>query len=209
MATKVKTFAQKNREMGLCGCGQSPIAGKKMCEKCTVYFRDANKEARKKRVAKGNCLSCSVRKIATGHRCCKICMDRFKELYAANVERGACGACGKGEIIAGKKRCQRCLDNSATAKQRQKQQVLDHYGQMCIWPNCNVTDYDLLTVDHINNDGKEERKKFKNHSWKRAIDSRFSAVYQILCWNHQWKKRMMTLRNEILPAMSRKAGVGA
>ena len=82
-----------------------------------------------------------------------------------------------------------------------KQQVLSHYGKggitQCCWKDCSVTDLDMLTLDHINNDGAEKRRagEPKGHElywWLKRMS--YPDGFQTLCWNHQWKKRIVRLR---------------
>ena len=78
---------------------------------------------------------------------------------------------------------------------------LAHYGPngiiQCSWSGCLVNDPDMLSIDHINNDGAEDRKRAtgKNHykrgHYERLVKSGFPPGYQTLCWNHQWKKEIM------------------
>jgi|ERR1700690_2815249 len=75
--------------------------------------------------------------------------------------------------------------------------VLAKYGPegkiQCSWPACEVIDPDMLTIDHIGNDGYLSRKSVKSgapfHQWLETND--FPPGYQTLCWNHQWKKEIM------------------
>jgi hypothetical protein len=79
-----------------------------------------------------------------------------------------------------------------------KLQVLSHYGKNekleCCWPDCGVTDLDLLTLDHQNNDGAKDRKQ--GNLYRRVRNAGFPTGFQTLCWNHQWKKQMIRLRGE-------------
>jgi hypothetical protein len=40
-----------------------------------------------------------------------------------------------------------------------RKKVLDHYGNRCACPGCECDDVRFLTIDHVNNDGAEHRKK--------------------------------------------------
>lgn len=80
-----------------------------------------------------------------------------------------------------------------------KLEVLSHYGPsgslQCSWPDCTITDPDMLTLDHVDNDGASHRKMkpgltgHKLYSLLRS--SGFPAGYQTLCWNHNSKKEIM------------------
>jgi len=78
--------------------------------------------------------------------------------------------------------------------------VLQHYGKdgkiQCSWPDCEISDPDMLTIDHVHDDGALHRKEIGGgaqfHCW--AIRNQFPEGYQTLCWNHQWKKETMRRR---------------
>ena len=77
-----------------------------------------------------------------------------------------------------------------------KNECLSHYGPngelRCSWAGCLVNDVDMLTLDHINNNGAEERRNIRV-GWSIYLYLRrkeYPAGYQTLCWNHQWKKEL-------------------
>jgi hypothetical protein len=57
----------------------------------------------------------------------------------------------------------------------------------------------LLTLDHIDNDGAEDRRPHGKDLYAGVIKQGFPSKFQPLCWNHQWKKRMLLLRGEEPP----------
>jgi hypothetical protein len=85
---------------------------------------------------------------------------------------------------------------------RVKIEVLSHYGPegelCCSWPQCEVTDVDMLSLDHVNNDGAQDRKNRKNfsgeHLYHRLRKAGYPEGFQTLCHNHQWKKQILLLR---------------
>lgn len=98
--------------------------------------------------------------------------------------------------------------NMIAYRLRVKAVVLTHYGYngqlQCSEPGCSITDIDMLTLDHINNDGAEDRKVFKTSrqflsSLKRA---NYPPGYQTLCWNHNWKKEAVRRRQAVELKMS-------
>lgn len=65
-------------------------------------------------------------------------------------------------------------------------EVLIHYGgnpPKCAC--CGETRYEFLTIDHINNDGAKDRKKFVNNYafYRWLIKNNFPEGYRILCYN--------------------------
>jgi hypothetical protein len=90
-------------------------------------------------------------------------------------------------------------------KVRLKIEVLSHYGPdgklQCAWPDCTVTDVDMLSLDHINNDGAQDRKSGTrggggNKTYCRVRKQGFPDGFQTLCHNHQWKKELMLRREK-------------
>jgi hypothetical protein len=84
-----------------------------------------------------------------------------------------------------------------------KVRVLTHYGLhgklKCCWDCCNVTDVDMLSLDHIKDDGAKHRKTVKasgstTYEWIRKY--KFPKGFQTLCMNHQFKKRMLKAQRE-------------
>ena len=60
--------------------------------------------------------------------------------------------------------------------------VLKHYGNKCNC--CGENKKEFLAIDHINNDGYLQRKKFKfNNRYNWIIKNKFPKDLQILCHN--------------------------
>lgn len=68
-----------------------------------------------------------------------------------------------------------------------KLKVIDHYSsgtRSC--KCCGETVKEFLTVDHVNNDGTQQRKKFTgggHHNYRYIIKNKFPEGFQILCFN--------------------------
>lgn len=84
-----------------------------------------------------------------------------------------------------------------------KRKVLEHYGGgKCVWPGCSITDPDMLTLDHIENNGAEDRKAKRRLGvilFRHLIKNDYPEGFQVLCGNHQLKKELMRRRKEIAP----------
>ncbi len=71
--------------------------------------------------------------------------------------------------------------------------VFAHYGGSC---NCCGEDtISFLSIDHVNNDGKDHRWKNGNrisgvHLYQKIIKANFPDLYQLLCMNCNFGKRM-------------------
>jgi hypothetical protein len=74
--------------------------------------------------------------------------------------------------------------------------VLNHYGNRCSWPGCNVTDPDMLQIDHVNGGGLRHRKELGCGPGGSGttvcaflIKNNFPPGFRILCANHNWKHK--------------------
>ena len=76
-----------------------------------------------------------------------------------------------------------------------KLEVLTHYSPKkilrCCWENCMISDLDMLSLDHIENDGAEHRKKVKGSIYPWIKSHGYPEGFQTLCANHQWKKEIL------------------
>ena len=95
------------------------------------------------------------------------------------------------EIDRAKKREWRRLDDA-----RIKTAVLTHYGKngtmKCCWEACEVVDPDMLSIDHVNDDGAKSRADEATGGmlYAKLIRRGFPEGFQTLCHNHQWKKEI-------------------
>lgn len=72
-----------------------------------------------------------------------------------------------------------------------KQQCLDEYGKTC---KCGVSDQDVLTLDHVNDDGKQHREDTKARGLNFYIHLRKNGFpndppLQVMCMKCQYRKR--------------------
>jgi hypothetical protein len=85
-----------------------------------------------------------------------------------------------------------------------KLETLSHYGRdgkaQCCWEGCTEKDIDVLTLDHLYNDGKAHRKAEKvsggSSLYRRLRKQGMPSGFQTLCMNHQFKKELMRKRTE-------------
>jgi hypothetical protein len=92
------------------------------------------------------------------------------------------------------------LDKRRQRNLNKKLQVINHYGGKCAI--CGELDPDLLTIDHINNDGAKHRReigiKNGNELYCWLIKNNFPPGFQVLCWNHNAKKGFEYRRSKCL-----------
>ncbi len=72
-----------------------------------------------------------------------------------------------------------------------KMEVLTHYGGGLLQcAHCDDKRIDCLSLDHINNDGYEHRKRIGSVNIYRLLKKQgYPDGYQVLCMNCQWIKR--------------------
>ncbi len=88
-----------------------------------------------------------------------------------------------------------------------KSDVLTHYGKgtlQCCWTDCNVNDVDMLSLDHIQNNGAEHRRQLGGYSkacrlYRHLQREGYPQGYQTLCYNHQMKKEIVRKRSLCQP----------
>jgi len=97
-----------------------------------------------------------------------------------------------------------CNEQNCQERARLKIQVMSHYNSQgklqCSWPGCEVSDVDVLTIDHVANDGAIKRhqgEKMGDPLYRKLKQKGFPPGYQTLCCNHQWKKELMRRRNAL------------
>ena len=82
---------------------------------------------------------------------------------------------------------------SRKAKKKLKDSVFAKYGNKC--EGCGFTDIRALTLDHVRNNGAEERKAIGERGvYRRALEEGHACDYQILCMNCQFIKRVKAQR---------------
>ena|ERR1039458_7844521 len=85
---------------------------------------------------------------------------------------------------------------------RIRKEVLSQYGKAgqlrCCWFRCLVSDIDMLTLDHIQDNGSEERRVNRYIAGVRLYRmlrrAGYPDGYQTLCSNHQLKKEITRRR---------------
>jgi len=98
--------------------------------------------------------------------------------------------------------CARRREQQRLWNLRVKKTVLAHYGKRgklrCVWAGCEVTDLDCLTLDHVENNGKEHRAAGYPggvNGYRVLLAAGMPSGYQTLCANHQLKKENLRRRN--------------
>jgi hypothetical protein len=86
---------------------------------------------------------------------------------------------------------QRNKERIAAERQVLKCSVLAKYGGLCAC--CGETDFAFLTIDHIHNDGGEDRRRVRasgNAFYRRLVDAPKRDDLQVLCFNCNYAKNL-------------------
>jgi hypothetical protein len=93
---------------------------------------------------------------------------------------------------------------SINLRARNKIEVLTYYGPnqvlQCAWNECTVVDIDMLVLDHVKDNGAEEKRKLggssgRGHVFYQYLKAHgFPSGYQTLCCNHNHKKELVRNR---------------
>ena len=120
-----------------------------------------------------------------------------------------CNQCKKRKIKENKRRCKICLSKNQITQnkfhEKLRLDIISHYNNGCC-ARCGENDIDVLTIDHVNNDGKHERdiigSTYAFYSWLKKHNYP-QERYQILCRNCNWKKHIQGVfkktRSQYLP----------
>ena len=89
------------------------------------------------------------------------------------------------------------MDSCNRSRSKVRTDLIKEYGGKCC--ECGITDIDVLDIDHINNNGAEQRREgmygynlyrwLKKNHWPK--DS-----FQLLCRNCNWKKELKRRRSK-------------
>ena len=93
--------------------------------------------------------------------------------------RSQCIACVSKHEAAYRERNREVIKQRANQRNRRlKQQVIALYGGIC--ECCGIDELDFLTIDHVNNDGKQERGAYFYGS---LVKQPRRSDLRVLCWN--------------------------
>lgn len=179
-----------------------------------VSTYDAGKygrERRRKRIEQGLCTRCD-NPAQDGRKDCASCIaetkERIRRSRGERKSRGECIQCGR-PARTDALRCQRCSNRmnslSRTLQKERKTAALEHYGKngraLCCWDGCEISDIDMLTLDHIANNGAEHRRSYSKTGrgggtalYLMLEKQGYPPGYQTLCANHNLKKHILEIK---------------
>ena len=175
-------------------------------KKCTAEFLEYQRMRRLQFIAEGICPVCGQHALAKNKKTakrmalCEWCLarrnERRREVRRERIKKGLCGTCRTNRPRANRTRCQRCIDNHKKVHKRNRQIVFAAYGGF-ICAMCKHDDDEVLTIDHIHDDGNWLRRLVpaqRNDFYRWLIRNNFPKEYQVLCRNCQYKKYLKCVR---------------
>lgn len=122
------------------------------------------------------------RESTLGFTSCEQCRLRSRERRKKRTKQpGRCSSCGT--TVERLSKCQKCFVRTRQQLLSYKIRVIEGYGGKCSC--CGESEPLFLQLDHVNNNGVEERKKFHKSTqlYLKAIREGFPSDYQLLCAN--------------------------
>lgn len=135
--------------------------------------------------AEGKCVTCGTHEfpITVGTTVCSRCSEKVKAWKKDPANREKQRVWGR----AWRERNQeRSRELNTKYNRETKQQIMAHYGGACIC--CSETTIEFLTLDHVNNDGQQDRRSAKvgrggYRHYKKLLQEPRREDLQILCVN--------------------------
>jgi len=169
---------------------------RRSCKLCRQYHRSWYKEAggyayqREKRKRTLN------REVPAGHKVCGYCLNAKPDAEFVTAKGKTSARCGECRNYHARWRFnhRRQLSEEKLAKQRERERnrtrqyrekILDAYGRKCAC--CGETTPEFLALDHVNNDGAEQRRLTGRPggvaTYIFVIAQGFPPDYRLLCHN--------------------------
>ncbi len=175
---------------GMCvDCGNKPRQKtNQRCSGCQEKDRDRQRAWAKRKRDSGLCGRCGQERENDSLKYCQRCRNYKLEHYQRNAEKIKAQ---RREQYKGRKEYHRQYAQTRRSLLREK--VFAAYGGP-VCSCCKEAESTFLTVDHINEDGPDHRKKHGLNSstafynWLIAND--FPGGFQVLCRNCNWGKHM-------------------
>lgn len=116
----------------------------------------------------------------------------YYAVQATDKRQSHCKKCRDGAREERRKRTPHKADAQRVRMERFKKKLLphreavfQHYGNACYC--CGETIRELLTIDHVNNDGHQQRRENRGASgafkYKAIVDAGFPADLRLACYN--------------------------
>lgn len=154
---------------------------------CLAYH---SSQLYKKRKLEKRCLSCGRTRDLEGKNYCAACLAKQGKTYKNRISAGVCGRCGDKPLKT-ETRCSDCLLEGVSDRRELKQEVLNAYGKICAC--CGISQFEFLSIEHLNGDGGAHRKKIKRfgtmfYTWLKKNGFPKDLGLAVLCMNCNFSK---------------------
>lgn len=124
-----------------------------------------------------------------GRSKCKDCQkanaQKFLEKKHKAKADGMCNDCFKKPPQSSFTKCSECLEKRRLGmiktNKKLKKDVITAYGGKC--ECCGETRIEFLTIDHVNGDGAEHRRKYRGNIYRWYRIHGYPTGFQVLCMN--------------------------
>lgn len=161
-----RQYASKLKRLGLCVRCAKPSPSKVLCQSCI----ESEKERDALKILKKICIQCG-NKHNTRYQKCHSCRRKSRKLSAVYWRESSEEFKEKRSLYKKRKRA------------NDKFLVFNAYGGKCVC--CGESDWKLLTIDHVFNDGKAHREIVSaSELYPYLIRNNFPQDrFRLLCWN--------------------------
>jgi hypothetical protein len=185
----------------LCGCGKPRRDGYQSCEICSNKYNKneynknkrlislQRKSKRNKNKEKGLCVFCT-KPALPDKTTCEYHLQKRTNFRKHCREKGICPQCGELKSNPKNTYCDEHQSHWKIRKHaeglRIKKEVINYYNELSQCVCCGESNLVFLTIDHMDNNGAEHRKKinrFGEGFYRWLISNNFPNGYQVLCFN--------------------------
>ncbi len=156
----------------------------RLCEDCDNKTREHYNRSLRSRLERKKCGSCGDVH-DNGQHNCETCKAKYKRKREQILANGLCITCKKPRGSDGTTHsCLSCNQKRSRESAELRGQILVAYGGRC--KCCGESEPLFLNIDHVNNDGAQERRAGKSRGisfYRRVVQSGFPNTYQLLCFN--------------------------
>jgi len=158
---------------------------------------EARKRVRERYIrlkAAGICTSCGTTKVLDGKITCPECRMNHKRFYVEAKQKPEHRPKHRRQLKQWRDQNLAYCNNQRRAYLKKlRDEVLTHYGGLCVC--CGEPEFVFLSIDHINNDGKEDREDTGGCGgavfYRKIQRLDYPLTLQILCHNCNQAKRIL------------------
>lgn len=150
----------------------------RMCDRCRATLRAHVKRQRSAPTRPGKCSICKVSDAPDGFKRCDTCRAKVRRHRGDTPSRPLIYSTNP----------QKFIEANARRRQLDRVVIIEMYGGKCNC--CGVTEFQFLTIDHVNNDGVSDRasilgdgRRHSSRMYRYLMRSGRRDDLQLLCWN--------------------------